>query len=360
VPDWGNRERPSESLTAERLREIEGSQAQINRLWSQQQDRESSPAGPEQRSPEEIVGEVLMSAQRAAEAIIENARKEASRIAAESGRDATPVLSEANRVFEEAKSVYRDAQVTLEQARLQAEALVEAARAERQQLVADSVSAAAQRRAELDAENRRLGQAIHDLRAEWVARAGEALARLDRIARMADSSEDTRELTAITDELDRDRAEAEPDVASDLQSRLSETGSAGSLEVDDSSPYRDPQTPQGPGVSGAPETREGWAGEGAANGDPGVESFGAEPSTGVDRAGLHQVGFDQTGFNQAGLDQTGFGQDGFDEARDPVPGSVASEPAAREPTSDEDEPVWVRRDWDLRDLPRSKPPDAND
>lgn len=337
MPDWGNRERVSESLTAERLREIEGNQAQIGRMWSQQD--QPNPATPEQRTPEEIVGEVLLSAQRAAEAIIEDARQEASRIAAESGRDASPILGEANRMLEEAKSVYREAQVTLEQARLQAETLVEAARAERQQLVADSVSAAEQRRAELDAENRRLGQAIHDLRAEWMARAGEALARLDRIAQMADSTEEPRELTATSDE--RERAlhpdEAEPDVASDLQSRLADSGyssatrdSDGAAESPGPDAYDGRHDPPDTAGAGSPESGESRDGSGAANGQPSVEPFGAQPSS------------------------------DFDPVYDPAaPSPVASDRPAREQISGDEDTIWIRRDWDLRDIPRSSdPPDA--
>lgn len=281
MPEWRHREHVSESLAAERLQEIERSQAEIAGMWTSQRERESELQAPEEPSAEELVGKALVAAQKAAELILERAREEAARLAADAGREASPILATANRTLEEAKALYREAQMTLEQARLQAEALVEAAKIERQQLISDSVSAAAQRRIELDDENRRLGKAIHDLRAEWVTRASEALARLDRIAALAGSTEGQPALGAITDEIvARLRPEngdsGEPNFASDLHARLPESGAG---------PYpplpHDPSTSQREGASQAPaELPNGGPPWGAAvDADADLGSSGALPQS---------------------------------------------------------------------------------
>jgi hypothetical protein len=167
------------------LSEIKASQDEIARLESSQADREQQLELAQRRSPEEIVGEVLMTAQRAAESLIEKARQDAAWAVTEARRETAPVLAEAQRALEEAGRLHRDAQATIAQARLQAAALVESTWAQRERLIADTVADAERRRGELEADNVRLETAITSLRSEWAARATEALARLDGIALMA-------------------------------------------------------------------------------------------------------------------------------------------------------------------------------
>lgn len=220
--------RGTDALSAERIREIAGMQVELSRRLAEQEHREARAEHVEPRSPEELVGEALLTAHRAAEVVLENARQEAAQIAAEAGRDATPVLAEAHRTLEEARALYREAQQTLERANVQVEALLADAREERRRLMDDSLRAVEERRAELDRENARLGEAINDLRTEWVSRAAEALARLDEIALVAGSTEDRLAIAGVHEEVDdrpADRSDAaSDDVALDLHSRLSESG----------------------------------------------------------------------------------------------------------------------------------------
>jgi hypothetical protein len=317
MPDWGNRERVSESLTADRLQEIERSQAELADIWSSQQERDSPPGAAAQPSAEEIVGKALLSAQRTADMIVERAREEAARLAAEAGREASPILASAHRTLEEAKTLYREAQMTLEQARLQAAAIVEAAQVERQQLIADSVSAASQRRVELDDENRRLGKAIHDLRAEWVSRASDALARLDRIAALAGSTAEEQPLRGAIGEQSLTVSLPEPVDRAATTAFEARTFEASAFETRRFDP--------GTADRGTVEPSTGEVSNGAASnaehrpGEPSV----SEPSAG--NPGVGEPGADDPGVGAPGVGDPGVGEPGVGEP------SVAADLHARLP-----------------------------
>ena len=164
----------------ELLAAIKASQEEIARLDLSQPDLEEQLT--QSRSAEEIVGEVLLTAHRAADGLLEKARQDAASVIADARRETLPVLAEAQRTLEEAGRLQRDAQAMFAQARLHAGALVESARAERERLIADTLADAEQRRRELERDNVQLETAIKRIRSEWAERAAQALARLDGIA----------------------------------------------------------------------------------------------------------------------------------------------------------------------------------
>ena len=164
------------------LGEINASLEEVARLESSQAGLEEERKLAQPRSPEEIVGEVLVSAHRAADSLIEQAQRDAARAAADARRETLPVLAQAQRTLEEAGRIHRDAQATIAEAQLQADALLESARAERERLIATAVADAERRRSELEVDNMRLETAIKGLRSEWAGRAATALARLEGIA----------------------------------------------------------------------------------------------------------------------------------------------------------------------------------
>ncbi len=221
-PQEPGQTRDDTASSADGLREVAAKQEEIARLRSEQQALQGRLERGGRRSPEELVGEALMAAHRAAEAVLEGARHEAAQVVAEARREAAPILGDAYRVLDETSALHREAQLAVERARLQAEALLEAAQAEHVRLIASSVSAAEQRRAELDSENTRLSKAINDLRAEWVKRANDALARLDKITLAARPSAETKALSGTPPHAEGAAAAEglDADVALDLQSRL--------------------------------------------------------------------------------------------------------------------------------------------
>jgi F0F1-type ATP synthase membrane subunit b/b' len=146
----------------------------------------------ERRTAEEVVGEVLVTAHRAAESMIEKAQRAAAWIEAGARRDALPITANAQSVLEEAQRLHVEAQTALEDARRQADELLQVAREERERLVGDWTSEAERRKDCLEADNMRLEAAIKGLRAEWVGRAAEALARLEEIGTEAVPDADAR------------------------------------------------------------------------------------------------------------------------------------------------------------------------
>jgi cell division septum initiation protein DivIVA len=211
------------------LGEVHAQKDEIAQLSSSRAEFEEKLELAGRRSPEEIVGDVLMTAHRAADGVLEKAQQDAAWAAAEARRETLPVLADAQRILENAERLHRDAQATVAEARLHADALLEAARGEQEQLLAGVAS----RRAELEVDNMRLAAAIKGLRLEWAARAAEALARLDGIGLEAGPS---------PGEADADRSGAlglgeragshDRELARDLQSRLSEGDQPGAA-VDD-------------------------------------------------------------------------------------------------------------------------------
>ena len=112
--------------TVERLlAEIKASQDEIARLDLSGPDLEQAPT--QSRSAEETVGAVFADGERAADGLLEQARRDAERMTAEARRETLPVLAEAQRTLEEARRLQRDAQAMVAQARQQAEAFVESA-----------------------------------------------------------------------------------------------------------------------------------------------------------------------------------------------------------------------------------------
>ena len=174
------------------LEEVNASHEQIARLESAQAALEDRLQSAARRSPEEIVGEVLLTAQQAAEAILEKANQDAAAVAGAAHRDITTILADARATLERTSHLHQDAQAAVEQARVQADAILDSARAEREQLIAEAVSAADRRREELEASNLRLETAIKGLRNEWASRAAEALARLEGIGLERPAVEDAR------------------------------------------------------------------------------------------------------------------------------------------------------------------------
>ena len=164
-------EKTVEQLLGE-IRALQGDAAKTDPLRAPEASR---------RSPDEVVGEVLMTAHHAAESMIDKARREAESLLSQARSDTLPILTDARRTLEEAGRLHDDARALVERARGEADDVLSAARAERERLLADSVGEAAQRRAELEVENMRLETAIKSIRTEWAGRAAEALARLDGI-----------------------------------------------------------------------------------------------------------------------------------------------------------------------------------
>jgi cell division septum initiation protein DivIVA len=183
------------------LNEVRASQQEIARLGSAQESRDGAP--DQTRSPEEMVGEVLITARRVAEEMIAKATAEADEIATAARRDATPTLAEAEAVLERASTLYREAHTFVRHAQTEAASIVDAAREERERLISGAMSEATRRRTELELSNARLETAIKDLRTEWAGRAIDALVRLEGLGLDAVSSpgeaSEPAELAAATE-----------------------------------------------------------------------------------------------------------------------------------------------------------------
>ncbi len=164
------------------LDQVRAAHDEIARLESAQAELEGRLESTSPRTPEELVGDVLVSAQRAAEGIVEQAHVEAGAIAAAARRDVTPLLGEAKEALRQASALHHEAVTAVEGARAEAASILDAAKSEREELIAGAVAEATRRRSELELSNARLETAIKGLRTEWAGRAAEALARLEGIA----------------------------------------------------------------------------------------------------------------------------------------------------------------------------------
>ena len=192
--------------------------------------REVEADSPEHRSPEEIVGAVLVTAHRAAEAVIEKAQLDAESITAEAHREAAPIISEARRTLDDARRLRDEATDAVEQARLEAERLLEASRETREHLLADLTAEGEQRQSELEAACARLETTLRNVRAEWTGRIATALSQLDSLDLETTLSS---EIAGTTSREPRSELEPGPggherrstDVMHDLRSRILERGS---------------------------------------------------------------------------------------------------------------------------------------
>jgi cell division septum initiation protein DivIVA len=145
------------------------------------------------RTPEEILGEIILTAHRAADEVRSDARHDADLIVIEAQTEAMRVVTDAERRREESEQLQRDAEATIEAARQQALLVGNEARAEREQLIADAIAEATLARDDLDAEAKRLEAAIEGLRAEWIGFVRDGLARLEAIQpKMDPGSEATK------------------------------------------------------------------------------------------------------------------------------------------------------------------------
>jgi hypothetical protein len=202
--------------------QVNDAEAEITRLRATQAQREHEMGPARGRSAHEVVGEVLVTAHHAAEALLDGARRQARQEQDVMRREALGVLTAARKLLEDATGVRQDAQATLDAANAQAEALIEAGRREADRLVAAATELASRRNAQLELEYGRLETAISGLRSEWVGRAAEALVRLDdagpgRSPPPASSSGARGVLAALNERLLRAREEFasrdEPDEA---------------------------------------------------------------------------------------------------------------------------------------------------
>ena len=146
--------------------------------------------------------------------MIDRAEADGARILAEARDRVAPILADAERERDEAGRLRREAEATVEGARRQSTTLIEMARAEREQLLADALGDLKLQRAEVEAERARLDKAAKDLRRGWAGFMTEALARLDGPVEDGEEVDDS-----VTG-----------DVVIDLHSRLPDgtTGAAGS------------------------------------------------------------------------------------------------------------------------------------
>jgi hypothetical protein len=168
--------------TIERLQaEVRAAQEEVGRLQAAQAKLEEELKVAMSRSAQEVVGDVLVTAHRAAESVIEEARRQAAHEQEASRRETLAILAKARTLLDEATSTHRNAESAVADAHARAQAVIAAAEVEANARVARATEAAAVRQAQLEIENARLETAIKGLRNEWVGRAAEALARLDRV-----------------------------------------------------------------------------------------------------------------------------------------------------------------------------------
>ena len=153
---------------------------------------------------------MLVTAHRAAESVIEEARRQATHEQEAARRETLQMLARAQELLDEAAATHRDAEAVVSDSHTRARAVIEAGEAEANARVASATESAARRQAQLEVENARLETAIKGLRNEWVGRTAEALARLDRL-------DPGRSLAAAASD------EASGEVVDDLQTRVQET-----------------------------------------------------------------------------------------------------------------------------------------
>jgi hypothetical protein len=196
--------------TIDRLQtEVTAAQDEVTRLQSAQAKLQEELKVAARRSAQEIVGDVLVTAHRAAESVIEEARRQAAQEQDAARRETLQMLARAQELLDEAAATHRDAEAVVADSAGRAQAVIEAGEAEANARVASATELAARRQAQLEVENARLETAIKGLRNEWVGRTAEALARLDRL-------DPGRSLEAAAP----DKASGE--VVDDLQTRVEE------------------------------------------------------------------------------------------------------------------------------------------
>jgi cell division septum initiation protein DivIVA len=168
------------------LREVERLRRELARLEAEHVSLRERLTQAQRRTPEEILGEVLIAAHQAAETMLEQARYEASQAASEARQAVTPLLDAAQRALTDASRLQEEVRAALQQAERDADTMREKAEAERHRVLEDALSGARKRRDELDAENARIERAIGDFRAEWTRLAIDALAGLDKLGLESD------------------------------------------------------------------------------------------------------------------------------------------------------------------------------
>jgi cell division septum initiation protein DivIVA len=187
--------------------ELRTRQDEIARLQLARGELESELEVTTLPSPAEVVGDILVTAHRAAEAVIEEAHRALAGEREAARQESSKVLARARRLLEEAAAAHRHAQIVVADAHARAQALTENAQVEARNLVAGATESAARRRSQLEMESARLETAIMGLRNEWVGRAAEALVRLDGL-----ELEPTPELGHVS--------ETAAELPADLRSRL--------------------------------------------------------------------------------------------------------------------------------------------
>ena len=197
--------------TIERLQtEVAAGQDEVARLEAAQAKLRDELKVAARRSVQEIVGDVLVTAHRAAESVIEEAHRQAAQEQEAAHVETLQILARARELLDAAAATHRDAQAVVADAHARAQAVIEAGEAEANARVASVTESAARRQAQLEIENARLETAIKGLRNEWVGRTAEALARLDRL-------DPGRSLEAVVADT------ASEEVVHDLQTRVQET-----------------------------------------------------------------------------------------------------------------------------------------
>ena len=190
--------------------EVAAGQEEVARLEAAQAKLQDELKVAARRSVQEVVGDVLVTAHRAAESVIEEARRQAAHEQEAARGETLQILARARELLDAAAATHRDAQAVVADSHAQAQAVIEAGEAEANSRVERATESAARRQAQLEVENARLETAIKGLRNEWVGRTAEALARLDRL-------DPGRSLETATPD------PASGEVVHDLQTRVQET-----------------------------------------------------------------------------------------------------------------------------------------
>jgi hypothetical protein len=159
--------------------ELKAGQEELVRTQVARAELESELQVARLRSPAEIVGDVLVTAHRAAQSVIEDAHRISVREQQAARQESNQVLERARQVLHEAAAAQRQAEGAVAAADSEAQALIEAAEVKARELVAGATETAVRRQSQLQTECARLETAIKSLRSEWVGRAAEALARLE-------------------------------------------------------------------------------------------------------------------------------------------------------------------------------------
>ena len=198
--------------TIDRLQtEVTAAQDEVARLQSAQAKLQEELKVAARRSVQEVVGDVLVTAHRAAESVIEErARRQAAHEQEAARGETLQTLARAQELLDEAAAAHSDADAVVANSHTSAKAVIEAGEAEANLRVERATESGTARQAQLEVENARLETAIKGLRNEWVGRTAEALARLDRL-------DPGRSLETATPD------PASGEVVHDLQTRVQET-----------------------------------------------------------------------------------------------------------------------------------------